>query len=96
MHAILNSLIGNNFGTNNATLGASGLAEALTLRQRDTQELVLKSNPMQDVLISRFSNAVRLVQLNRQVKTIDYSGETVTLTLNNPTTGATENAVVNK
>jgi monoamine oxidase len=96
MHAILNSLIGNNFGTNNATLGASGLAEALTLRQRDTQELVLRFNPMQDVLISRFSNALKSVELNKEVKAIDYSGETINLMLNNPITGAIENVVVNK
>jgi len=99
MHAILNSLIGNHFGTDNPTLGATGLAEALTVRERNNEELVLLNNPMQDVLISRFANTVSTVELNRQVSKIDYSAETISLTVRNltdPLNVVEENVVVNK
>ncbi len=83
MYAILNSLIGNEYGTHNTRLGASGLGEALTLRERNATELILRDNPMQDVLISRFSQTVSLVELNRKVKTVSNQGETIDLIVQN-------------
>lgn len=96
MHAILNALIGNQFGTNNANLGASGLSEALTLRERDNKEVILRDNPMQDIIISRFAKTVDLVELNRKVTLITNQGETIELTAVNTTTGTEEIITVDK
>jgi monoamine oxidase len=96
MYAILNSLIGNEFGTDNSLLGANGLGEALTLRQRNTTELILRDNPMQDILISRFAQTVDLVELNKQVKSVTNTGDSIDLTITNTLDGTEENITVNK
>jgi len=74
VHAILNSWIGNRYGTSNDLLGIKPLAEGLNQLTRDKKRLLLKDNPMQDALLSRFSNVVPAVQVNKEVKSIDYSG----------------------
>jgi monoamine oxidase len=79
VQAILNSWIGNKQGTSNDRLGIKALAEGMSLLTRNEQELVLSSNPMQDVLLSRFSNAVANTQFNTAIKSIDYSGEKITI-----------------
>lgn len=79
-YSILNSWIGNKYGTSNDRLSALALAEGLSLINRNTSELTLSSNPMQDVLTSRYSNVVSKVQLKHIVKNINYSGEKITLT----------------
>lgn len=96
MYAILNSLIGNEYGTNNTQLGASGLGEGLTLRERNSTELLLRDNPMQDVLISRFSQTVSLVELNKKVKTISNQGETIDLTVQHTLSNTEEIITVDK
>lgn len=96
MNAILNAQIGNEFGTSNTLLGASGLGEALTLRERNNTELILRDNPMQDILISRFAQTVDLVELNRKVKTVANNGETIDLTVVNTLDNTEETVTVNK
>ncbi|HEY9008286.1 MAG TPA: NAD(P)/FAD-dependent oxidoreductase [Ohtaekwangia sp.] len=75
--AILNSWIGNRLGTSNDQLGVKAVAEALALQTRNNQQFVLKSNLMEDALLSRFSNAIQYVELNTVVKSIDYSGDKI-------------------
>lgn len=96
MHAILNALIGNLYGTSNANLGASGLAEALTLRERDNKEIILRDNPMQDIIISRFAQTVDLVELNKKVTLVANQGDTIDLTVVDTTTNTNEIVTVNK
>lgn len=79
VHAILNSWIGNRYGTSNDRLGVKSMAEGMALLTRNDQQLVLTSNPMQDVVLSRFSDAVSKTQLNTVITNIDYSGERITL-----------------
>ena len=79
-HRILNSWIGNKYGTSNDRLSALALAEGLNLITRNSSELTLSSNPMQDVLTSRYSNVVPKVQLRHVVKSIDYTGAKIMLT----------------
>jgi monoamine oxidase len=74
VHGILNSWIGNRYGTSNDVLGIKPLSEALSRLTRDQKRLLLKDNPMQDALLSRFSNVVPLVQLNKVVTSVDYTG----------------------
>jgi len=74
VHAILNSWIGNKYGTNNDQLGIKPLAEGLNQLARDKKRLLLADNPMQDALLSRFSKVIETVQVNKVVKAIDHSG----------------------
>ena len=74
VHRILNSWIGNRYGASNDVLGIKPLSEGLSQLTRDKKRLLLKDNPMQDALLSRFSNVMPIVQVNKAVKAIDYSG----------------------
>lgn len=96
MQAILNSQIGNAYGTSNATLGADALAEALTKRERNNEEFIMRNNPMQDILISRFAQTVDLVELNSKVTSVDNQGETINLTVVNTLDQSQEVVTVNK
>ena len=64
---LINSQIGNRYGSSSSTLGIGGVAEALRAREHDNKQLVVKTNPMQDFLIFRFDSVRQLVQLNTQV-----------------------------
>ena len=77
VHAILNAWIGNRYGTNNTRLGMGAIGESMSVLTRDQKEKILVSNPMQDVVASRFSSVVTDVELNTIVKVIDYSGEKI-------------------
>lgn len=77
VHAILNSWIGNAFGSTNDLISIKALAEGLSQLTRDKKRLLLTDNPMQDALLSRFSSVVPQVQLNKVVKSIDYTGSKV-------------------
>mgnify|MGYP003575177609 CR=1 FL=1 len=79
VHAILNSLIGNRYGTSNERISIGALGEQLDLMERDEKELTLRSNPMQDVLASRFSTVVSSVELNTVIDGINYSGSRIIL-----------------
>jgi monoamine oxidase len=74
VHAILNSWIGNQYGTSNQVLGIKSIAEGLNKLIRDKKKFLLMDHPMQDALLSKFSNVVPLVQVNKEVKSIDYTG----------------------
>ena len=77
---LINSQIGNRFGSSNATLGISGVAEALSTRTHDGRQIVLKTNPMQDFLLFRFDSVRELVKLNTQVTSINTTGEKIIIT----------------
>jgi monoamine oxidase len=79
IHTILNSWIGNFYGTSNSRLGIQGIGDSLRLLTRNKNELLLRSNPMQDVLASRFSSVVPAVELNSVIKSIDHSSGRVVL-----------------
>ena len=88
MYAILNSWIANKLGTKNDRLGMKALAEGLALVKRNSDLLILSDNPMQDALLSRFSNVVEDVELNSEVKEVNYVGEKVII--NGVKTGTAE------
>ncbi len=79
VHAILNSWIGNTYGTNNDRLGIIPLAEGLRALTRTKNKLSIIDNPMQDALLSRFSNVASKVQVNSAVKNIDSTGSKITI-----------------
>jgi monoamine oxidase len=81
VNGILNSWLGNPYGSSSDRISAQALGEALSLIEHDGKELTLNINPMADVLLSRFNNAARKVNLQKAVQSVDYSGELITLSV---------------
>ena len=77
VYAILNSWLANRHGTSSDRLGIQALAESAGLLTRNSHELILGSNPMQDVLGSRFSKITPKIQFGHVVKKVDYSGDKI-------------------
>lgn len=78
---ILNSQIGNFYGTTNEKLGISLLSQDLKTRSHDGKVFTMKANPMQDILLSRFSDVQSLVETNKQVTAINYGSDPIVITL---------------
>ena len=89
----MNSQAGNIFGSSSDRVGIKGISEQLKLVDHDLKYYLLKNNTMQDVIISRFDNVFRHVQLNSPVKSINYSSDPVKITLEDGTE-ATGNKVI--
>lgn len=94
MHAILNGEIGNRNGTSNDRLGMKGAAESASLRTRDAKLLTLSLNPMDAVVSSRFSTVLSKIKYKTVVKSIDYSGDMITVTDQNNTTASFNKVIV--
>lgn len=77
---LINSQIGNLYGSSNGAVGMAGVSEALQARTHDGTRLALRTNPMQDFMIFRFDAVRDLVQLNTQVTSIDSTGAKVLIT----------------
>ncbi len=78
--ALLNSMAGNFYGSSSDRVGAKGTGEALGLIEHDNKPFIIKTNPLQDIITSRFSQIVTKVQLNTVVKSINYGGEKIVIT----------------
>lgn len=78
--ALLNAQVANYYGSNSDKIGAKLLGLDLKNRIHDNKAIVMKANPMQDFLISRFSAITNLIQLNTAVSAINYSGDEITIT----------------
>lgn len=78
--ALLNSMVGNYYGSSSDRVGARGVSEALNLIEHDNKAFIVKTNPLQDIITSRFSQIVNKVQLNTVVKSINYAGEKIVIT----------------
>lgn len=78
--ALLNSMTGNYYGSSSDRVGAKGVSEALGLIEHDNKAFIVKTNPLQDIITSRFSQIVNKVQLNTVVRSINYAGEKIIIT----------------
>jgi hypothetical protein len=78
--ALLNSQVGNYYGSSSAQVGAQGLAQGLKLVKHDGKWLLMKANPLQDLLLSRFSLVTPMVQMNTPVTSINYGSDPIALT----------------
>ena len=78
--ALLNAQAGNYYGSTADRIGALGLANELKLQKHDSKILTVKTNAWQDILLSRFNEIVKKVQLNTPVTSIDYSGDIISIT----------------
>ncbi len=79
-YGMLNSQIGNVYGADNNAAGIGELAEEETLRTGDGKILVLKGNPLQELLISRFNGVIPAVKLNTPITSINYAADPIVLT----------------
>ncbi len=79
-NALLNSLAGNFYGSTGDKVSAKGIADNLQLIEHDNEAFLIRTNPLQDLVISRFSQILSKVQLNKAIKTINYSGAKIMLT----------------
>jgi monoamine oxidase len=77
VQAILNSWIGNKYGSSNENVGITAIAESINRITRNSNELRLTTNPMQDVLGSRFSAIVPQIKFEHAVKKINYSADKI-------------------
>jgi monoamine oxidase len=89
VHAILNAWLANRHGTSSDRLGIQALAQSASLLTRNSNEIILGSNPMQDVLSSRFSKITSNIQFGHVVKKVDYSGDKIRIQGEQKTTTAT-------
>lgn len=80
---LINAQLGNRYGTSSERLGARPLAESLKLLQRDSRVFSISTNPMQDVLLSRFNSVAATANLATPITAINYSGEKIMLTVKN-------------
>lgn len=83
--ALLNSQSGNFFGSSCDRVGVKGISEQMKLVSHDLGYYVLQHNAMQDLIISRFVNVYPNVQFNAPVKSINYSTDPITITLEDGT-----------
>ena len=93
-HGMLNGQIGNAHGSSNEKIGIGALGEAEKLKVSDGKILAPKTNPLQDMLISRFSAVQPLIQLNTPITSIDYGSDPITLTAKDGSTHTINKVVV--
>ena len=80
MFGVVNGLVGNRYGTNNIRLGLKGFAEEQMVKTAGEEAFRLKDATLLSVMEEKFSDVLDEVELNAQVKKIDYSGEMITVT----------------
>lgn len=85
MQGILNSWLGNAYGSSADRIGANALGEALALVSHDKAQFMLAANPISDVLTSKYEKALKHVSLKRAVKAVNYTNTdgTISLTIKN-------------
>lgn len=93
-HGMLNGQIGNMYGADNDLAGVGGLGEEETLRTGDGKILVLRGNPLQELLISRFNGVLPSVKLNTPISSIDYNADPIILTAKDGATYQAEKVIV--
>lgn len=79
-YGMLEAQIGNAYGSSNSSIGIGELGEAETIRAGDGKVIGLKSNPLQDAIISRFSAVQQFVQLSTPITSIQYGDDPIILT----------------
>ncbi len=78
--ALVNGQVANVFGSSAERVGMKGIADSLKARTHNNKLTVLRGNPMQDMILSRFSAMASRVQVNHAVTSINYSADPVVIT----------------
>lgn len=97
MQGILNSWLGNAYGSSAGSIGANALGEARALIAHDKEEFMLVTNPIGDVLTSKYAKTLKHVTLNSAIKAVNYAAAgIVTLTVLNTESNAESTVEVTK
>lgn len=97
LQGILNSWLGNAYGSSAGSIGANALGEALALIAHDKEEFMLVTNPIGDVLTSKYAKTLKHVTLNSAIKAVNYAAAgIVTLTILNTESNAESTVEVTK
>lgn len=96
MQGILNSWLISVCGSSSDRIDAKTLGEALDATQHDNVEFTLTTNPIGETIASRYDKAVKRVRLNSAVKTVDYTGESINLTILNTSDSSQTSETVTK
>lgn len=97
LQGILNSWLGNAYGSSAGSIGANALGEALALIAHDKEEFMLVTNPIGDVLTSKYAKTLKHVTLNSAIKAVNYAAAgIVTLTVLNTESNAESTVEVTK
>jgi monoamine oxidase len=91
---IVNSEIGNFYGSSNDVMGIGAIGEQEKLAPTDGKIIGLTANPFQDILISRFNAVQQLVHLNTPIASIDYGQTPIVLTAKDGTTYTADKVIV--
>lgn len=94
MFGVANGLVGNRYGANNVRVSIKGYGEENALRTADSTNLRLKDATLLSVLESKFDSVLDKVETGKQVKQIDYSGETILVTAQNGQTYEADRVVL--
>lgn len=81
--ALLNGEVSNPYGSTSDLVSTAGVGGELALRTHDNKRLLVKTNTLQDILITRFDRVAKGVIFNAPVASIDYTGDIVTITDSN-------------
>ena len=80
MVGLMNGMIGNRLGTSNARLGMKGYSQEMTARTANNQVFTLQDDTLLSVLEDKFASVMGNIDYNKQVKSIDYQQDKVTVT----------------
>lgn len=80
MFGVANGLVGNRYGTNNIRLGLKGYAEENLESTLNDESFRLKEGTLLSIMEAKFSSILDQITFNTQVKSIDYSGEMISVT----------------
>lgn len=78
--ALINSWLGHRYGAAASEIGALALAQSLARIEHNATELTLRTNPMQNALLSAFSRVIPFIRFNTVVQGINYGGDTIEIT----------------
>jgi monoamine oxidase len=92
--AIVNSEIGNFYGSSNEVMGVGAIGEQEALAPTDGKIIGLTANPFQDILISRFNTVQQFVHLNTPIAAIDYGASPIVLTAKDGTVYNADKVIV--
>lgn len=90
VRAILEGWIGTQYGSSNSRIGIGGIAEEISDRERNANAMMLKGNPMSDVIIGSFIQAAEKTMLNTIIRSVDYQGEKVVVNGERIVSGASQ------
>ena len=79
VHPLLNSWIGNEYGTDNSKLGVLSLAEGDQKWESGNKNFLLKGVSMESILQDYFKNIIPKIKLNTPIKSINYQGDQINL-----------------